>query len=54
MLPPMALWSIICVVTFLFARSTRSHDYGAFFRNLLVSVPASPSRQSAGVRAGSV
>lgn len=30
-----ALWSVICAVTFLFARSTRSHDYGAFFRHLL-------------------
>jgi len=31
----MALWSVICTVTFLFARSTRSYDYGAFFRQLL-------------------
>lgn len=35
MLLAMALWSICCIVTFLFARSTRSHDYGAFFRHLL-------------------
>ncbi len=35
MLLAMVLWSVICTVTFLFARSTRSHDYGAFFRNLL-------------------
>jgi len=31
----MALWGVICAVTFLFARSTHSHDYGTFFRNLL-------------------
>src|SRR5580698_9646083 len=30
-----ALWGLICAVTFLFARSTNSHDYGTFFRNLL-------------------
>ena len=35
MLLAMALWSICCTVTFLFARSTRSRDYGAFFRHLL-------------------
>jgi uncharacterized membrane protein YkvI len=35
MLLAMALWGVICAVTFLFARSTHSHDYGAFFRNLL-------------------
>ena len=35
MLLAMLLWGIICAVTFLFARSTHSHDYGAFFRNLL-------------------
>ena len=35
MLLAMALWSICCIVTFLFARSTRSRDYGAFFRHLL-------------------
>ena len=35
MLLAMVLWGVICAVTFLFARSTHSHDYGAFFRNLL-------------------
>jgi len=35
MLLAMMLWRVICTVTFLFARLTRSHDYGAFFRNLL-------------------
>jgi uncharacterized membrane protein YkvI len=35
MLLAMLLWGVICAVTFLFARSTHSHDYGAFFRNLL-------------------
>lgn len=35
MLLAMALWSLVCVVTFLFARATNSRDYGAFFRNLL-------------------
>jgi uncharacterized membrane protein YkvI len=35
MILAMALWGVICAVTFLFARSTHSHDYGAFFRNLL-------------------
>jgi uncharacterized membrane protein YkvI len=35
MLLAMALWSAICILTFLFARSTHSRDYGAFFRHLL-------------------
>src|ERR1700743_1137125 len=35
MLLSMALWGVICAVTFLFARSTQAHDYGAFFRYLL-------------------
>ena len=35
MLLVMVLWSLVCTVTFLFARSTLSHDYGAFFRHLL-------------------
>ncbi|MGH8226335.1 MAG: YkvI family membrane protein [Steroidobacteraceae bacterium] len=35
MLLAMALWSLCCVVTFLFARSTHSRDYGTFFRHLL-------------------
>jgi uncharacterized membrane protein YkvI len=35
MLLAMALWSVICTVTFLFARSTGSREYGAFFRRLL-------------------
>lgn len=35
MLLAMGIWSVICAVTFLFARATRSHDYGAFFQHLL-------------------
>lgn len=35
MLLSMVCWSVICTVTFLFARATRSFDYGAFFRELL-------------------
>jgi uncharacterized membrane protein YkvI len=35
MLLGMAIWSLTCTVTFLFARSTGSRDYGAFFRHLL-------------------
>jgi uncharacterized membrane protein YkvI len=31
----MTLWSLICVVTFLFARMIRSNDYRHFFRQLL-------------------
>jgi uncharacterized membrane protein YkvI len=31
----MLLWSLICPVTFLFARITHSYDYGTFFRRLL-------------------
>jgi uncharacterized membrane protein YkvI len=31
----MACWSIVCSATFLFARATRSYEYGAFFRSLL-------------------
>lgn len=30
-----AIWSVVCVVTFLFAQATRSEDYRTFFRNLL-------------------
>lgn len=30
-----AVWSVICSITFLFARQTHSHDYRQFFRNLL-------------------
>jgi len=29
------IWSVVCVVTFLFARATHSEDYRTFFRNLL-------------------
>ncbi len=29
------IWSVVCVVTFLFARATGSEDYRTFFRNLL-------------------
>jgi uncharacterized membrane protein YkvI len=35
MLLAMACWSLVCTVTFLFARATRSYDYGAFFHALL-------------------
>ncbi|MBS0379659.1 MAG: hypothetical protein JSS29_14320 [Proteobacteria bacterium] len=35
MLLGMGCWSLICCVTFLFARMTRSFDYGTFFRQLL-------------------
>ena len=31
----MAIWSVVCSATFLFALQTRSTDYKAFFRNLL-------------------
>ena len=31
----MAIWSVVCVTTFLFARVTQSQDYRTFFRNLL-------------------
>ena len=31
----MALWSVICAVTFALARETRSYDYRSFFRELL-------------------
>src|SRR5581483_650866 len=31
----MAIWSVVCTATFLFALQTRSTDYKAFFRNLL-------------------
>jgi uncharacterized membrane protein YkvI len=30
-----AIWSVVCVATFLFARATGSEDYRSFFRNLL-------------------
>jgi uncharacterized membrane protein YkvI len=35
MLLAMALWSLVCAVTFVFARLTVSLDYGAFFHHLL-------------------
>jgi uncharacterized membrane protein YkvI len=35
MLLAMAIWSAVCIVTFLFARATASADYRSFFRNLL-------------------
>jgi uncharacterized membrane protein YkvI len=35
MLLAMALWSLICAATFLFAQVTRSQDYRTFFRELL-------------------
>jgi uncharacterized membrane protein YkvI len=35
MLVSMVLWSVVCAVTFLFARATHSQDYRSFFRHLL-------------------
>jgi uncharacterized membrane protein YkvI len=35
MLLAMACWSIVCSATFLFARTTGSYEYGAFFRSML-------------------
>ncbi len=35
MLLSMACWSLVCAVTFWFARRTASYEYGAFFRALL-------------------
>jgi uncharacterized membrane protein YkvI len=35
MLLAMVLWSVLCAITFLFAQSTTSRDYGVFFRQLL-------------------
>ena len=35
MLLAMVCWSVICAATFLFARSTHSDEYGAFFHALL-------------------
>jgi uncharacterized membrane protein YkvI len=35
MLLAMVIWSVVCAVTFVFARETRSLDYRTFFRNLL-------------------
>lgn len=35
MLLAMLCWSVICMVTFMFARATGSYDFGAFFRRLL-------------------
>jgi uncharacterized membrane protein YkvI len=35
MLLAMACWSVICAATFVFARATRSYEFGAFFRTLL-------------------
>jgi uncharacterized membrane protein YkvI len=31
----MAIWSVVCMITFRFALATGSHDYRAFFRQLL-------------------
>lgn len=31
----MVCWSVVCMVTFAFARATHSYDYGAFFHHLL-------------------
>ncbi|TPE63735.1 hypothetical protein FJQ54_02465 [Sandaracinobacter neustonicus] len=35
MLVAMAVWSVICALTFLYARSTGTRDYRSFFRHLL-------------------
>ena len=35
MLVAMALWSLICAATFVYARTNQSYEYGAFFRTLL-------------------
>ena len=35
MLLAMVCWSVICAATFVFARETRSYEYGSFFRTLL-------------------
>src|SRR5499425_2141426 len=35
MLLAMAIWSAVCVTTFLFARATGARDYLSFFRELL-------------------
>jgi uncharacterized membrane protein YkvI len=35
MLLATALWSVICPITFIFARMTSSYDYGSFFKCLL-------------------
>jgi uncharacterized membrane protein YkvI len=35
MLLAMVLWSVICAITFVFARETRSFDYRTFFKHLL-------------------
>lgn len=35
MLLAMAIWSVVCIVTFLFARSIGARDYHTFFRHLL-------------------
>ena len=41
----MAVWSVVCVVTYLFALETGSRDYRTFFRNLLG--PAWPAFEAA-------
>lgn len=35
LLVTMTIWSLVCVVTFLFALATQSFDYRSFFKNLL-------------------
>ncbi len=35
MLLAMAIWSVVCALTFMFAQATRSFDYRSFFRRLL-------------------
>src|SRR6202166_5372113 len=35
MLLAMAIWSVVCAITFCLARSTASWDYRTFFKNLL-------------------
>ncbi|HEV2268022.1 MAG TPA: hypothetical protein VGR92_01070 [Steroidobacteraceae bacterium] len=41
----MAVWSVVCVVTFLFAQTVNAPDYGTFFRSLLG--PLSPALEIA-------
>lgn len=35
MLLAMAIWSLVCAVTFVFARAARAYDYQSFFKSLL-------------------
>lgn len=35
MLLAMAIWSVVCATTFMFARTVKAHDYRSFFKSLL-------------------